>query len=89
MNHFVSMYGAFHTNENFHKKIAYISYQVIKELEPDALDNFLHCESGLGNEYNLKLAMKIVYNILEFEIKDFYGYEISKEEFIQRVVLEN
>lgn len=83
------MYGAFHTDKEFHKKIADISYEVVKELEPDALDNFMHCESGLGHEENLKLAMKIVYNILEKEIKEFYGYDISQDNFVNGVVLED
>lgn len=83
------MYGEFHTDVEFHKKIADITYQVVKEIEPDALDDFLHCESGLGIEENLELAMKIVYNLLEKEIKDFYGYDINQYNFISRVVLED
>ncbi len=83
------MYGAFHTDEEFHKKIADIAYKVVKEIEPDALDNFLHCESGLGNEESLDLAMRIVYNLLEKEIKEFYGYDISQENFVCKVVLED
>ncbi len=89
MRHFITMYGAFHTDEEFHKKIADIAYKVVKEIEPDALDNFLHCESGLGNEESLDLAMRIVYNLLEKEIKEFYGYDISQENFVCKVVLED
>lgn len=83
------MYGAFHTDKQFHKKIADIAYKVVKEIEPDSLDNFFHCESGLGNEESLQLAMRIVYNLLEKEIKDFYGYDISQEKFVRKVVLED
>lgn len=83
------MYGAFQTDETFHKKIADIAYKVVKEIEPDSLDDFLHCESGLGNEENLELAMRIVYNLLEKEIKDFYGFDISQENFVAKIVLED
>jgi hypothetical protein len=89
MKHFITMYGAFHTDEVFHKKIADITYKVVKEIEPDALDDFLHYESGLGNEANLQLAMRIVYNFLEKEIKEFYGYDIKQENFVAKVVLED
>lgn len=87
--HFITMYGAFHTNPEFHKKIADATNKVVRELEPDALEDFLHFESGLGDEDNLRLAMSIVYNLLESDIKDFYGYDISQEDFIGEVVLED
>jgi hypothetical protein len=87
--HFITMYGSFHTNPEFHKKIADITYKVVKELEPDALENFLHFNSGLGDEDNLKVAMRIVYNLLESDIKDFYGYDISQSSFVGEVVLED
>lgn len=89
MRHFITMYGAFHTDEQFHKKIADIAYKVVKEIEPDSLDDFLHCESGLGNQESLELAMRIVYNLLEKEIKCFYGFDISQEHFVEKVVLED
>jgi len=89
MRHFITMYGEFHTDAEFHKKIANITYKVVKEIEPDALDDFLHCESCLGNEANLELAMRIVYNFLEKEIKEFYGYDITQENFVAKVVLED
>jgi hypothetical protein len=81
------MYSEFHTDEEFHKKISEITYKVVKEIEPDALDDFLHFNSGLGNEANLNLAMRIVYNLLETEIKEFYGYDITQEIFVAKVVL--
>jgi hypothetical protein len=81
------MYGAFHTTPEFHKKIADIAYKVVKELEPDALDDFLYFNSGLGNKANLELAMRIVYNLLEKQIKEFYGYDITQEIFVAKVVL--
>lgn len=83
------MYGAFHTDKEFHEKISKTTYSVLKEIEPDALENFLHCESGHGKKENLELAMSIVYNLLEKEIKDFYGYDIDKHNFITKVVLED
>jgi hypothetical protein len=85
--HFISMYGAFHTKPELHKKISKITYKVVKELEPSALEDFLHYNSGLGNEANLKLSMRIVYNLLESDIKYFYGYDISQEVFVNKVVL--
>lgn len=88
MNYFILMYGAFHTDKEFHKKIAKTTYAVLKEIEPNALDNFLHCETGFGEKENLELAMRIVYNLLETEIKDFYGYEIDQYNFIKKNVLE-
>ena len=87
MKYFIKMYGEFHTDAEFHKKIADISYSVVKEIEPNALDNFLHCESGLGKKKKLELAMRIVYNVLEKEIKEFYGYDIDQYNFIQKTVL--
>ena len=89
MKHFIKMYGAFHTDKEFHKKIADIAYKVVKEIEPDALDNFLECESGFGKKEKLELAMKIVYNLLEKEIKEFFGYDIDQYNFINRVVLQD
>ena len=87
--HFITMYGAFHTNPEFHKKIEDITYKVVKELEPDAMEDFLHFESGLGDEDTLKVAIRIVYNLLESDIKDFYGYDISQDVFTSKVVLED
>ena len=89
MNYFILMYGAFHTNKKFHEKIAKTTYSVLKEIEPDALEDFLHCESGLGKKENLELAMNIVYNLLEIEIKNFYGYDIDQYNFIRKVVIED
>ena len=87
MKYFIPFYGEFHTDIEFHKKIADTAYKVIQVLEPDALDNFSTCNSGLGYEDNLTNAMSIVYNLLEAEIKEFYQYDISLESFLGKVVL--
>ena len=59
------------------------------EIEPDALENFLHYDSGHGRKEKLELAMKIVYNLLEKEIKEFYGYNIDRYNFLRKVVIED
>ena len=89
MRYFVTMYSAFHTDPEFHKKIADVSYKVLEEISHPALDDFMGCESGLAEREDLELAMGIVYNLLQKEIKDFYDSDISKEEFINRVILED
>ena len=89
MNYFVQMYGVFHTDSEFHKKIADVTYKVMKEIEPNALEDFLHYESGLGYEENLILVMKIVYNLLQEEIQEFYSSDISQDGFVYQVVLQD
>lgn len=89
MNYFISMYGNFHTDKEFHKKISKTTYSVLMEIEPDALENFLHYDSGHGRKEKLELAMKIVYNLLEKEIKEFYGYNIDRYNFLRKVVIED
>ena len=92
MNYFIPFYGEFHSDPIFHKQISNISYNVLAVLEPDVLDDFINFASGLSKEKKFTQAMKIVYNILEKEIKVFYQNKfqienISIDSFISRVIL--